>query len=606
MKRNKSLLLIVSLFLSFVGPCYAEADLGIKTKVLLFYVDGLRPDNVEQMVESGQLPNIEKLFFRQGLRLKNVFTVFPSNTLISNGTFMTGKWPSESGLKSQAMFERFEVEGQKHLEYVVDRFGEKQTYPRYFNLLTQTEVAPRLLKHNQIKAIYDYLGERFHSTVIPINHHPAPTPWMHVAANTVDHFYRVAMEAPEKIDDINGKYALQYMPTDRRGEVFLIWFPGLDEEQHADTSGQFGSVREALILIDRYIGEIEQEMRHSLEKGQEIISVLFSDHGAYGGENGKFNQPFYMARDYFYQELKMNVRGPDFSMTHPGTHPDIYMFVDNMGRGQSKLYFPVGDQTSGDWSKPNTFYELTHYGRGPNRTAVNLIDQISNLDLSQRNKLPHLTDPHPVDLLMFKVDADTIYLRRFDDTEALLFRHIEADGKEKYRYLPVKNFSQDAEGLLHYEESNTGDPLGYLHDSGFRVEGDRLVFLTEWHDEQEWLEATYQTQFPDAVTALWKSLGWNHALEESAAKSRNPDLVLSASPGWNFRIEDIDSADHGSLRAESMRITCMISGKGIKIGEIETPQRLIQLLPSIFEWIDYRGERDFDVQPFKDIYETAV
>lgn len=581
----------------------SSADSHPRTRILMFYIDGLRPDTVDEMVEAHELPYIEELFYKNGLRLPNTFTGFPSNTLAANGLFMTGRWSGSTGLKSQALFERYEVPGQRRLQSLSNWILRRQDYPRYFNLLTQTDVAPMLLKKNHVSTLFDYLGKRFHSTVIPIHPDTAPLVWPHVAVNVVPHFYKVTLEAPEEIDRINAEYALRYMLMDDEAEVFLIWFPGFDEAQHAEKTGQFGKARDKLRAMDQSIGEIYHGIRHGMkDPSDRLFVILFSDHGGYGGRDGHYNQPFHIARDYFYKELKMNVRGPDFSLTYPGTDAESYAFVDNMGRGQAKIYLPYRDSLSANWSRRNTFYDLRHYGLGPNRKAVDLITDVSAIDLSHRNDFPQKTSPYPVELLFVKISPEIIYLRRFDGAEGLIF--IKEEGqRETYRYLPVQGFDQTEDGKVHYVETFERDPLGYLEDPGFDPPQGRKSFLTGYHDSNDWLQTTYKTAYPDAVVLLAKFFQWDDPLRQ-AELSRSPDLVLSAAPGWNFRIEDIPSGDHGSLRTESVRSTFMISGPGLKKGVLETPHRLIQIPPTIFALLGIDGPSFFDEPPMGDIHES--
>ena len=54
--------------------------------VVVFYVDGLRPDIVEELAAMGQIPNLRRHFVEGGTHLCNAFTAFPSDTITSNGT----------------------------------------------------------------------------------------------------------------------------------------------------------------------------------------------------------------------------------------------------------------------------------------------------------------------------------------------------------------------------------------------------------------------------------------------------------------------------------------------------------------------------------------
>jgi hypothetical protein len=352
--------------------------------------------------------------------------------------------------------------------------------------------------------------------------------------------------------------------------------------------------------VDQWLGKIRKGFIHE-SNGREPYVILFSDHGSYGGQDGVYNQPYYLARDFFFKILKINVRGPDYTMHHPGTDLNSYSYIDNMGRGQARIFLPVADSMSWNWERPNTLYELRHYGLGPNRKPVDLIRGLLSIDLTARNKFPGKIDPHPVNLAFVKLSEEMIYVAGQSDTEALI--RIEQRGdKLRYRYTPVKGVVQDPDGKLTYQETSEKDPFGYLHDPKFHAP-DVTAFLNEYHDDQEWLAATWETGYPDAITALSRSFVWKPELSH-LARSQDPDLCLSATPGWNFRIEDINGADHGAILGDSMHATLMISGPNIRKGTDPTPHRIIDVTPTLLQLIGHKGKTDMDSVPIEGIYEN--
>ncbi|MFH1800045.1 MAG: alkaline phosphatase family protein [Candidatus Omnitrophota bacterium] len=606
MKKDFRLLIAILCF-SLAGTGYAQdwasgsspKGPASDAQVLVIFVDSLRPDTVEVMVQQNKLPNIKKLFFDKGLRFQNFFTAFPSLTVNATGCLITGKWQDQTGLKAQSLFERFPV----HKKSIVKRmFSAHEHFPRHFNMLTRVEKAAEVLKQNKIKAFYDYLGEKYHTALVPVSPAVVPWAWPHIAANDVDHPYSVATEAPEIVDDLNGKYALRYMVPDTRGKLFMIWFPQMDEEQHLREKGQFSEeAQKRLENVDQWLGKIYDGLIQE-SRGREPYVILFSDHGAYGGEDGIYNQPYYLGRDFFYQFLKMNLRGPDHSANHPGTDLESYTYIDNMGRGQARIFLPLGDSSSGKWDRPNTLYELEHYGLGPNRKPINLVQELLDINLEARNKFPGKIDPHPVNFVFVKLSEELLYVLGQGGAKALI--HIEnKNGTLRYRYQPVENLSQSENGRLTYKETLALDPFGYLKDPKFHAE-DAVKFIQGFHNDQEWLEATYETAYPDAITALARAWSWRPELS-ALAKSQDPDLWLSAAPGWNFRYEDINGADHGALLRDALRSTLMISGPHIRAGVDPTPHRIIDLTPTLLQLMSYTGKTDLDSVPIEGIYENS-
>lgn len=568
-------------------------------KVLVIFVDSLRPDIVDLMVAKGSLPNIKKHFYDKGLRFQNFFSTFPSLTVNAMGCLITGKPQDQSGLKAQSLFERFPARKKNALKRM---FTPKGHYPRFFNMLTKVEKAPDVLKENKAKALYDYLKEKYHATLVPVSPTALPWAWPHLAANDVKRPYFVAADAPEILDDLNGKYALRYMVPDTRSKLLLVWFSQMDTEQHHYDGGQFSpEAQKRLENVDQWIGKLYDGLVKE-SAGRLPYVILFSDHGAYGGENNVYNQPYYLGHDFFYKQLKMNVRGPDYSVHYPGSDLDSYTYIDNMGRGQARIFLPVSDSTSENWSRTNTLYELEHYGLGPNRKSVNLIQELLNINLEARNTFPGKIDPHPVDLIFVKISENLLYVIRQGGAQALI--EIERDGKDlRCRYKPVENVSQDISGKLTYTETLAQDPFGYLKDPGFHAP-DAAKFIQEFHTSREWLDATYGTAYPDAIPAIAHALSWKPELA-ALAKSQDPDLWLSAAHGWNFRFEKINGADHGAILRDSMRCTLMISGPHIRAGIDSTPHRIIDVTPTLLELVGYKGKADLDSAPLGGIYEDA-
>ena len=124
--------------------------------------------------------------------------------------------------------------------------------------------------------------------------------------------------------------------------------------------------------------------------------------------------------------------------------------------------------------------------------------------------------PKPVDLILVKLDERRVFLYRDEDRQAIL--HREGDGsQERYRYEPVRALVQSDGGELRYEPAAPGlDPLGYLQDAAFRKSAGGAGWLATTHTAREWLHATSQTRYPDAVVAMSKFFAWQHPVTDLA------------------------------------------------------------------------------------------
>lgn len=109
-------------------------------------------------------------------------------------------------------------------------------------------------------------------------------------------------------------------------------------------------------------------------------------------------------------------------------------------------------------------------------------------------------------------------------------------------------------------------------------------WLSAPHTASEWLQATSQTRYPDAVVTMAKFFAWRGPVAD-LAPIRDPDLLVTASAGWSFRSDDGEGTDHGYPLAESMRISFFVSGPRIAPGVLLEPQRIVNVVPTILEMI---------------------
>ena len=106
--------------------------------VVVFYIDGLRPDVVKEMAAMGHLPNINRLFIEGGVWMSNAFTGFPSDTITSNGTMWTGCFSDRHGLKGQVSFSRRTLESKSYLDLMGPSRSARQLAPQGLDrLLTE-------------------------------------------------------------------------------------------------------------------------------------------------------------------------------------------------------------------------------------------------------------------------------------------------------------------------------------------------------------------------------------------------------------------------------------------------------------------------------------
>ena len=112
-----------------------------------------------------------------------------------------------------------------------------------------------------------------------------------------------------------------------------------------------------------------------------------------------------------------------------------------------------------------------------------------------------------------------------------------------------KSLISDKESSIYYQPLEN-DPFDYSIGEGF-------------YDENQLLNLTYETNYPDAIVQLLQIFRSN----------RCGDLVLSANPGWDFRKKfefPLHRSSHGSLRREHIIVPLILNKKIDNVPKIRT------------------------------------
>jgi len=601
--------------------------------VLLIYIDGARRDVVRQMAYNGYLPNIKRIFFEGGCEVPNTFCTFPSTTQPSNAAFLSGLFPDKTGIKNvtlfdrktgkiKALYEKFAASeaadiirpaseksiGLFTTAFLKKTFGTREAYSKFVNSYL---IGPSCL--------YDYAEQNnvpFKSTIVPVLPRSAPPFWGDVAQGVVPPFR--SYMSREYIDEINFEYAYNYVITEK-ARIMMVWFPGLDHRCHNSVRGQFGAARKNLVKVDDYIGRFERKLK-LLGKLDNTYMILMSDHGMVGGKRHLL-QRFSLIDDLFYKKARseggalvqnsgfgFNVKTPLKSKIRMGTSSKDFVFLEYLSGGTIQAYLPVGAKNSRDWSRRNTFYELTHYKLSDDLDNVNLLEHILYLDKEEENKYPGKVSSYPVNFILVKIDEDTVLL--MDGISQALIIRKKTDGEDLFAYKPIKDFAQDENGAVSCTtRDDDKDPLGYLSEAAFvpaRKEISRKQWLEGFHSARAWLKATYMCEYPASVPLFFKFLSWE-ATAKKYEKHFAPDFVMLLNPGWNSSEKTRPSTTHSYPNRDSMQTLFFFSGPNIRKNTvIEKPHFLIDLLPTILDMTGIKyDEASLDGRPVSSIYETG-
>ncbi len=643
-----------------VVPAQAEKGRPFAlSQVVVFYVDGLRPDVVREMAAMGHLPNIKTLFLDNGVWLSNCFTSFPSDTITSNGTMWTGCFSDRHGLKGQVRFSRQRLVSESYLDPLgpsrsarllapqgVDRalIDGESTVRRWVQGNHDVEKWRRSLT-SDIAPLYEILRREGHdwaTGVLPVMTEMPPPLWSRSLARTVPYFK--AQEAWRYIDDANANYAVrQLIPRDQ--PVMIVWLPETDSVSHKECRGQFGATRRTIAKADQLIGQMIAEYR-AQDRMRTTYFCLVSDHGHHGGRTGHLSH-FDVAHELLYRPrevsldgrwigggLGLSVRQHRESAQHTGDGSQQFVFVDGDSDGAARLFFPKGHYRSGDWSGPSRPADMLAYRIADHLPPVNLVHMITHAEFKHangqepeppfviadfglrisdakssqsaiRNPQSAIPKKSPIDLVLMKLTDSSLLVASAERGWAVIERQPMAGTSTgairwQLRYSVVSNVTPTADGRVSYNtvEHPLHDPLGLSH----------LVdpeFLREFHNEREWLEAQTHSQYPDSVVALSRHMLWQDNLQPQEADAA-PDLVITARPGWYFGNDSSPGTMHGYPLADAMRACWFVSGPNIRRGaRIDSPCRLVDLTPTLLNMVGSKANMDqFDGQPIRTIYES--
>jgi hypothetical protein len=297
------------------------------------------------------------------------------------------------------------------------------------------------------------------------------------------------------------------------------------------------------------------------------------------------NERFDLEREVLHKQLKMGARSMWHTFPFP-LAPAKRFGVIGDDYGAVTLYLPYRAADSGDMGRPNTFKELASYRLAEGEGTVNVLDLLTDLRQAHPFAAAGLSNK-PVDLVVARVDGDTLLVQRGRDNQALIRKKRVGD-ETLFEYAPTRSYSAD-NGLV---VSAAIDPFGYLTDSRFcaGMNVDALKWLQDCHTSQEWLRATCRTDYPDAVVSLTRCFGRDKAYAGAGADDADPDLLVFASRGWVFlptirlddRRQDPAGSCHGTALRESVNNTMFFSGPGIRKGcVVDAPHRMVDLVPTL-------------------------
>jgi hypothetical protein len=277
--------------------------------------------------------------------------------------------------------------------------------------------------------------------------------------------------------------------------------------------------------------------------------------------------------------------------------------------GQIKIASVIPKQSMGD---RNSIYELQNYiaGVAPSGLVLNSdgslnmersfvrIDYFALLQgVTVRNNVQRGISNRPIDIIATRlprelvlpliqdkdIDPDVIWVSAGPNRQALLLARTDAAGNLSFRYLPISNLTEDANGRVSFQSISwqAGLPLQIFEDANLNIPTiDRTAWLSQWHSDREWLEALHRTHYSNGLIGLHEELA-RHAneklssddpsLTDQARTMRDyerrkrelvePEMLIVAQDHWNFDVRGFNpGGNHGSFFRISTHSVFMVAG----------------------------------------------
>lgn len=416
-----------------------------------------------------------------------------------------------------------------------------------------------------------------------------------------------------------------------RKAVFDAFF-GVIERRRADWQRDLTQLNTELVALNRAI-EAQRKLWESQPK-------KFTKEEITAGLDDKAKR-IYVQLDRWEREQREYTE-------YTGTLQNLLkLSAEAFSPGQIKIPTVIPKQSMGD---RNSIYQLQNYiaGVAPGGLVLNSdgsldmkrsfvrIDYFALLQgIAVRNNVQRGVGNRPIDLIATRlpselvlphiddkdIEPDVIWVSAAANRQALLLSRRDAAGNLSFRYLPISNLVEDANGRLSFQSISwqAGLPLRIFEDPNLNISGaDRTAWLSQWHTDREWLEALHRTDYSNGLIGLHEELArhWNEKLstEDSSLTDQErvmrdyerhkrelveADMLIVAHDHWNFDVRGFNpGGNHGSFFRISTHSIFMIAG-GQNTGipralNIETPYDSLSFVPTL---LALTGELRDDNEP---------
>ena len=481
---------------------------GSPPYLTVFLLDGARQDVVFRELAAGRLPNIAALG-KEGAVVEKGIASFPSMTGYAYYPVVTGLDSARSGILGLRWFDRSRDVG--NLRAYVGTTNDmmaadfapepKLLYERFADQhsFTLNTYANRGVKKNE-KAGFAYARAKYHRVS-----------WLLRTLGKIPLIGKTIAPDWEEAEDIGIAKAIEDL--ERRPKIQWVTLASMDAHQHI--SGTDERYAEIIRYADKLIGQYREASR-ALGQEKDRIYVITADHGATDADKN------------------LDIREVLDECCSVAAERDV----------STQIFAKDFDQPLSDWF-------------GKDAVVVINGDMLNYLYFSdpQEQGAEAWRRPLGLDRMRSYRGKDIVEALRKEPALRFVLGWSESQKAAKVFFARGEGTIRERDEGLSYEVQGE-DPFGYRGDP--RVDS---MLDGRGHSPQAWLEASCDSQFPDAVYRVYRLVTAPHA----------PDLVVTAADGWDLG-KDYEwivgnyKGGHGGLTDEQMTVWYVISGPGVRPG----------------------------------------
>ena len=396
-------------------------------------------------------------------------------------------------------------------------------------------------------------------------------------------------------------------------------FFGVIERRRADWQSDLTKLNVELGALNRSIEE-QRKLWESQPK-------KFTKEQITAGLDDKAKR-IYVQLDRWQQEQK------EYSEYAAALQNLLKLSAEAFSPAQIKIPTVIPKQSMGD---RNSIYQLQNYivGLAPGGLVLNndgslnmersfvRVDYFALLQgVTVRNNVQRGISNRPIDMIATRlprelvlpliedkdIDPDVVWVTASPNRQALLLTRRDAAGNLSFRYLPISNLAEDANGRLSFQSISwqAGLPLRIFEDPNLDIPtADRTAWLSLWHTDLEWLQALHRTHYSNGLIGLNEELArhWNEKLssqdsnltdqertmrdyERHKRELVESDMLIVAQDHWNFDVRGFNpGGNHGSFfRISTHSVFMVAGGQNTNIPralEIDKPYDSLSFVPTL-------------------------